>query len=116
MLRHWPDVKVAHVESSGVGDTPELGNQLHLRAEIVLDGLTADDVVVHACDGRVDEHDTLHDVEYVTMQHVGNGGDTHRFEAHVPLHRTGAFGYTVRVIPHHELLSTVAELGLVTTA
>jgi len=116
VLRHWPDVKVAHVESWGVGDTPELGNQLHLRAEIVLDGLTPDDVVVHACHGRVDEHDTLHDVQYVTMQHVGNGGDTHRFEARVPLHRTGAFGYTVRVIPHHELLSTVAELGLVTTA
>ncbi len=114
--QHWADVKVAHVESSGVGDTPELGNQLHLRAEIVLGGLSPEDVVVHACHGIVDEHDTLHDVEYVTMQHVGNGGDTHRFEAHVPLHRAGAFGYTVRVIPHHELLSTVAELGLVAMA
>jgi len=113
---YWGDVKVAHVESSGVGDTPELGNQLHLRAEIVLDGLSPEDVVVHACHGTVDEHDTLHGVECVTMQYVGNGGDTHRFEAHVPLHRAGAFGYTVRVIPHHELLSTVAELGLVTTA
>ena len=50
------------------------------------------------------------------MRYVGDGGDTHRFEADVPLHRAGAFGYTVRVIPHHELLSTVAELGLVTTA
>jgi starch phosphorylase len=116
VLTHWGDVKVAHVESSGVGDTPELGNQLQLRAEIVLGGLSPTDVVVHACHGTVDEHDNLHDVEYVTMEPVGNGGDTHRFEARVPLHRAGPFGYTVRVIPHHELLSTVAELGLVTTA
>jgi starch phosphorylase len=64
----------------------------------------------------VDEHDALHDVEFVTMEYVGNGGDTHRFEAYIPLQRAGSFGYTVRVIPHHELLSTVAELGLVVTA
>jgi starch phosphorylase len=116
VLACWGDVKVAHVESSGVGDTPELGNALHLRAEVVLGGLDPDDVLVQACHGVVDEHDNLHDIETVTMQLVGDGGDTHRFEAYVPLQRAGAFGYTVRVIPHHELLSTVAELGLVATA
>ncbi|MDQ1645446.1 MAG: glycogen phosphorylase, partial [Cryptosporangiaceae bacterium] len=116
VLQSWGDVKVAHVESSGVGDTPELGNALHLRAEVVLGGLEPEDVLVQACTGVVDEHDNLHDIETVAMQIVGNGTDTHRFEAYVPLQRAGAFGYTVRVIPYHPLLSTVAELGLVATA
>jgi len=34
----------------------------------------------------------------------------------VPLRRTGAVGYTVRVLPHHELLAAPTELGLVANA
>ena len=34
----------------------------------------------------------------------------------MPLERTGAFGYTVRVLPRHPLLATEAELGVVTVA
>ncbi|MDQ3104456.1 MAG: hypothetical protein M3Q87_04450, partial [Actinomycetota bacterium] len=36
-----------------------------------------------------------------------------RFSGDVKLERTGPFGYTVRVLPRHELLLTPAELGLV---
>jgi glycogen phosphorylase len=32
----------------------------------------------------------------------------------VSLDRPGPFGYTVRVLPHHRLLDSRAELGLVT--
>ena len=38
------------------------------------------------------------------------------FEGDVPLERTGAFGYTVRVLPKNDLLAKPAELGLVVTA
>lgn len=116
IAEHWGEVSVAHVESSGVGDTPELGNALHLRAEVTLGSLSTDDVVVQACFGGVDEHDVLHNVESVPMKYVGNGAATHRYEAYLPLQKAGAFGYTVRVLPHHNLLSTPAELGIVTTA
>ena len=37
----------------------------------------------------------------------------HSFEGPLTLDRTGAFGYTVRVLPSHPLLATPAELGLV---
>ena len=37
----------------------------------------------------------------------------HTFEGPLTLHQTGAFGYTVRVLPTHPLLATPAELGLV---
>ena len=36
--------------------------------------------------------------------------------ATLPLERTGAFGYTVRVLPHSEHLADPAELGVVTSA
>ncbi|MGH3415792.1 MAG: hypothetical protein ACRDSS_04950, partial [Actinocrinis sp.] len=38
--------------------------------------------------------------------------DRNRYEGVVELDRSGPFGYTVRVVPKHPLLSTPAELGL----
>jgi starch phosphorylase len=37
----------------------------------------------------------------------------YRFDAPVPIDHSGAFGYTVRVLPRNPSLSSVAELGLV---
>ncbi len=116
VLAAWPGVRVQHVESSGVGDTPELGATLSLRAEVELAGLAPGDVVVQAAYGRVDADNGLHDVQTVAMSYVGNGDDLHRYEGTVPLERTGPFGYTVRVLPDHDLLATPAELGVVTVA
>jgi starch phosphorylase len=118
----WPQVRVVHVESWGVGDTPELGATLRLRAEIALDGISPSDVEVQAAYGRVDDSDTLHDVARVSMSEVGGvdcsdtPGASHFFETDVPLERPGAFGYTVRVLPRHEMMAGPAELGLVTLA
>jgi starch phosphorylase len=110
----WSSVRVAHVESSGGRDIPQLGDALHLRAEVELGELSPDDVEVQACTGRTATgEDTLTDVATHPMRYAGDGGGTHHFEADVPLERAGAFGYTVRVVPRHDLLSTPVELGLV---
>jgi starch phosphorylase len=50
------------------------------------------------------------------MQHEATDNSRHWFAATVPLERTGAFGYTVRVLPHSEHLATPAELGIVVNA
>jgi len=115
VLSAWPAVRVQHVESSGVGDTPELGATLHLRAEVDLGGLSPEDVDVQAAYGRVDATDHLRDVRSVSMAPVIDG-EHHRYEGTIPLDITGPFGYTVRVLPRHDLLATPAELGVVTQA
>jgi starch phosphorylase len=112
----WPAVRVVHVEAAGAGDTPELGATLHLRAEVLLGGLAPDDVMVESCHGRVDEVDQLHNPQCTEMDVVGEADGTYRFEGFIPLKRAGAFGYTVRILPRHRLLSSSAELGLVATA
>ena len=40
-------------------------------------------------------------------------GGRHRFDADVDIDQSGAFGYTVRVVPRNDALASVAELGLV---
>src|SRR5687768_7080971 len=57
LLDNWGTVRVAHVEATGAGDTPEIGSTLALRAEVELPGLTPSDVQVQAAYGRVDDAD-----------------------------------------------------------
>ncbi len=116
----WDEVCVEHVESSGVeegGTTPRLGAALRLSAEVRLGRLSPDDVVVQACSGRLAEGDSdeLTEVRTVPMRPTGSDDVGRlRYEVDLPLARAGAFGYTVRVVPRHPLLSGPAELGLVT--
>ncbi|SEO90849.1 starch phosphorylase [Trujillonella endophytica] len=112
----WGAIRVAHVEATGAGDTPEIGTTLALRAEVELPGLAPADVQVQAAYGRVDDADGLHDVTTVPMTLEHADGSRHWFTATVPLERTGAFGYTVRVLPDSAHLADPAELGLVTSA
>jgi starch phosphorylase len=109
-------VRVGHVEATGVGETPEIGGGIGLRAEVELPGLTPADVLVEAAYGRVDDADRLHAVTTVVLQHDGGEGSRHWFTGTVPLTRTGAFGYTVRVLPRNGHLAVPAELGVVVNA
>jgi starch phosphorylase len=114
VLRAWPGVHVAHVESSGADDSLQVGTDLSVRAVVQLAGLSPDDVDVQACYGRVDQADALHDATAVSLKCSGDADEGgFRYEGTVPLDRTGAFGYAVRVLPKHQLLATPAELGLV---
>lgn len=116
LLHNWSSVRVAHVEATGGGDTPQIGSTLDLRAEVELPGLDPEDVEVQAAYGRVDDADGLHEVTTVPMTHEQTEGSRHWFTATVSLERTGAFGYTVRVLPHSERMADPAELGVVSSA
>jgi starch phosphorylase len=115
VLAAWPGVSVLHVDSQLAGES-QLGAMLTLRAEVALNGLSADDVDVEAVFGGVDTEDTLTDIQTLSLKAVEITDGTSRYEGDVPLERTGAFGYTVRVLPKNDLLATPAELGVVATA
>jgi starch phosphorylase len=116
---HWPQVRVAHVESIGVGNAPELGQSLELHAVVSLGELRPDEVRVQAVFGRVDDDDELRDAEHTELTYAGEvegqPGDW-RFDGAVPMQRRGPFGYTVRVMPRHEEFASEAELALVAFA
>ena len=111
----WSGVRVSHVESTGVEDAPELGQQLEIRAVVDLGQLTPDDVTVQVAYGEVDEHDELITPEFVELARGEQADGAWRYEGTVPLDRRGAFGYTVRVLPANGAFVTPAELGLIAT-
>jgi len=110
---NWPGVRVDHVESDG-GEGASVGDAIEVRAFVSLGGLTTEDVDVQVVSGRVDENDRLTEtrVESLKLAEVYEGG-RHRYEGTVTLERSGAFGYTVRILPRHRDLATQAELGLI---
>ncbi|MGF0312238.1 alpha-glucan family phosphorylase [Rhodococcus sp. IEGM1428] len=111
----WGAVKVTRVDSEGLPDTPVIGAELSLRANVDLGGLDAADVVVQAVVGRADDEENLTDISATPMTHVGTEGGEHVYAGESTLPHSGAVGYTVRVLPHHDGLASDAELGLVST-
>jgi glycogen phosphorylase len=127
IVSQWPGVSVSHVESGGVASVPKVGDELHLRAHVQLNGLDPDDVTVEVVYGRSLANDELSGVNRLALTAsvpAGvHGADTDAdpaaatlFTGTVQLDRGGAFGYTVRVVPRNELLVSSAEMGLIAVA
>jgi starch phosphorylase len=122
----WPKISVTHVESGGVDAVPQVGDILHVRAQVNLDGLGPEDVSVEVVYGRARDGDRLDDPEHVELSpepaapttltgSIAIDGSL-RFSGSVQLARAGSFGYNVRVVPRHPLLASAAELGLIAVA
>jgi starch phosphorylase len=112
----WPAVTVTHVESGGVDAVPQVGDTLHVRAQVELGGLTADDVSVEVVYGRARDGDRLVDTQHTELELTTESGGVSTFVGTVPLGRAGSFGYNVRVVPRNPLLASAAEMGLVAAA
>ncbi len=113
----WGNVRVDHVETEGIGDSPEVGATLQLRAFVSLGGLQPSEVEVQVVYGGVDDADQLTDQHVLALVCVDtDDSGRRRYEGEIRLERTGAFGYTVRILPCHPRLASLGELGLVANA
>ncbi len=114
VIAGWEHVRIDHVDSAGLPDSPEVGAEFALRVYVSLGDLAPSDVEVQVVHGRVKGEDTILD-PVPTALHLTETyeGGRHRFEAQIELDRPGPFGYTVRVLPSHPALASAAELGLV---
>ncbi len=113
----WGGVRVDHVESGGVGDSPEVGDEVRVAAYVSLGQLSPSDVDVQVVHGRVDVDDQLVDTATgsLALEESYEEG-RHLFSGAVALRRSGAFGYTVRVLPRHAAQVSATETALVTSA
>lgn len=113
----WPSVRVDHVESTGIGDAAQVGDRLTVKAYVSLGELSPQDVDVQVVHGHVTEADVIDEfaAEPLALVESYEAG-RHAFAGDITLAASGAFGYTVRIVPRHRGLGSVAELGLVANA
>ncbi len=112
----WPKIHVTHVESGGVDALPEVGDELHLRATVDVDGLAPRDLAAEVAYGHALDGDRIEEVTHQNLELAPGEERPVVFAGTVALARAGSFGYTVRVMPTHPLLASSAELGLIAVA
>ncbi len=113
VVREWPTVKIELVETDDGEQLP--GAKLTVRAGVALGELAADDVCVEVVYGRAGGDDEIIDPVHSELAlEAPPGPDTVAWYCgEAILGQPGPFGYTVRVLPRHPLLTAPAELGLV---
>jgi glycogen phosphorylase len=118
VVKAWPQVRVEYFEAkAAVATGRALHSALTVHVSVALGELTPGDVAVEVVHGRPDDADEIVSPSYATLSAEPTGPAATggvRYSGEVSLDQPGPFGYTVRVLPHHRLLSSRAELGLVT--
>ena len=109
----WPSVRVEHVEADDGELSP--GGRLPVRASVALGELTQGEVTVQVVYGKAGDNDEIIEPRFADLSAEGEAGPDGavRYTGALELGQPGPFGYTVRVLPAHPLLSSPAELGLV---
>ncbi|HEX3786430.1 MAG TPA: alpha-glucan family phosphorylase [Pseudonocardiaceae bacterium] len=109
---HWTRVRVVDLELAALDSRDTgvaFGDPVRVSAVVEHGDLDPAEVEVQAVFGRVGETGELYDLVTTPMRYVG----TDHYELELPIPRTGAIGYTVRVLPKHNSLALSAELGRV---
>ncbi|WP_423125773.1 alpha-glucan family phosphorylase [Kocuria palustris] len=113
----WAGVRIEHVRTGGLHSEPQIGDAIEVTAYVRLGELSPEDVRVEVGFGRVSGSDHIHERKHQDLSEVQrtDSGDW-AFTGSFTIDRSGPFGYTVRVLPDGDGLTTSAELGLVVSA
>lgn len=108
----WPQVRIDHVDSN-LNGAVEINAPIEFSADVRLGELTPGDVSVQLVTGSVNGDDELHDIRtYEMTEHSDVHDGARRYSLTVPAAFAGSIGFTVRVVPAHDLMVTPAELGI----
>ncbi len=102
LRRHWSNIHVDVLEPEPIKEL-QVGEQFKIQAQVHLDPLVPDDVVVQLYLGRVNAADEIVEAQTLPMQAAApNGNGQYVYETNtVTCRQSGLHGYTVRVLPRH---------------
>ncbi len=112
LTQHWDSIDIVDVKS--LGDTSVMiGEDIKVYADVKLNNLKPDDIQVQLYFGHVHHDGDLENTKAISMQLDKSSGNMHSFCATFKLNSTGQHGYSVRVVPNHDLISNPLQLGLI---
>ena len=110
--KSWASIEIRNV-SDTAGRKPARGGTICLSAAVALGQLSPEDVAVEAIVGKIGANRDLTNTEAVRLAAGSKEGDSTIFEGSITCDRAGYRGYTIRVVPKHDLVSVAHELPLV---
>ncbi len=91
-----------------------VGHDVTVQAMVDLGGLKPEDVMIELYYGSLDEDGQLNDGQALGMEQTGNNSENLiEYTAQMPCSRSGMTGYTVRVLPSHEMMHDPREMALI---
>jgi len=115
MREHFDSLRVESVndtmhEASGAS----IGQHVLVEAVIDTGALSADDIAVELYYGPLDEDGQLNEGQAMTMEQTAPAeGPRVQYAAKMPCDSTGKAGYTVRVMPRHDLLVNPRDMSMI---
>ena len=115
MRRDWPQVRIEEVQV-GNADRQNIpvGETLNLRARVHLGKVNPQHVRVEAYHGESENGGIKNPTITVLDQANQNGDGSYIYRGSVLASESGAYGFSVRVIPTHPHLQQDHELRLIT--
>ena len=114
--QNFGEVRIESVtDDMGDGDGgAKVGKNVRVQAVVNLGRLSASDVAVELYCGTLDQDGQLNDGYALPMDQVGQeDGNRIRYGVDMPCAHSGMAGYTVRVLPRHELLAGPHEMAMI---
>jgi starch phosphorylase len=99
--KNWSKLKIDHIES-GPAESLAVGSQLLVTADVHLESLLPEDVIVEIYFGDLNATGEVTQGKTAPMKFMRKlDGGLYRFEGIITCEKTGQQGYTIRVIPYH---------------
>jgi starch phosphorylase len=114
--KDWSQVQISDVQVANKDrQSISVGESLQISARVHLGAVDPRHVRVEAYHGEVDDGDLRNPTATVLNQHGNADGDgTYTYQGSVPATESGAYGFSVRVVPTHPGLMQAHELRLIT--
>ncbi len=109
---NWSQVRIVGKVAEGKGPIP-FGETLKVGVQMELGKLSPQDLAVDIYYGLVDSKAEFLDRETMVLSNFSREGSRTIFRGEIPCRKVGRFGFKVRVLPSHPLLSNPYSLGLI---
>ena len=118
MRRDWPQIRIRDVQLDHPDRTRiQVGDKLALRATVDLGGIDPSEVSVQAYYGENRENAIVQPTILALNQfEKTDRAGSYLYKGVIPSQESGAFGFSVRVVPTHPNLTQEHELRLITWA
>jgi starch phosphorylase len=112
LRKNWSDVRILEIRTDNLRNI-DLGTALHVEVTVRLGSLSSQDLSVETYFGPVDSKADFLDRSTLPLRPLKREGDVTVFQGDIPCEAAGRFGFRVRVLPDHPLMSNPHCLGLI---
>ena len=112
LRKNWSGLRILETRTNDLRNI-KLGGTLDVEVTMRLGNLSSKDLSVAAYFGPVDSKADFLDRSTIPLQPLRQEGDVSVFHGDIPCDTAGRFGFRVRVLPSHVLLSNPHCLGLI---